>query len=400
MQKNSVVKVSVASIIIASLCIAAYLAALVFAGVRIYSNIDQRSKTAYDEFMSLTEQVKEAGRYSFMDERFVRVVEDALVSTETLEGVIIYSPNGDYSFEKVPGQVIATFNNTPRFKPRFDLSKQWLNMSLDISYFRNVTIEAKAFAFNYQYVSDTLKQTLFFVLAALVLAFFALLVESLIDKPGTAQPVNVPKTNNAPQIREPATKMESTPKPEPLPVQEQDFQYAHNAPKGLYTDRGHIGWEEYLHERLESELQRCASNEQDLVLFDVEFKDSCFAYNGFYLRLAEEAVSFFTLRDLIFEKGERGMTIIYPNIDIDVGLAKAEEFHQHCLEKFPDVLTAKTDLCMGLSSRSGRIIEAGRLAFEAGEAIGKALTDPLSPIVAFKSDPEKYRAFIAARGKR
>jgi hypothetical protein len=37
---------------------------------------------------------------------------------------------------------------------------------------------------------------------------------------------------------------------------------------------------------------------------------------------------------------------------------------------------------------------------EASEALERALADPVSHIVAFKSDPEKYRAFIAAQNKR
>ena len=67
--------------------------------------------------------------------------------------------------------------------------------------------------------------------------------------------------------------------------------------------------------------------------------------------------------------------------------------------KYPALFTAKTDLCMGLSSRSGRPVNAERLMFEAEEALERAMMDPVSHIVAFKSDPEKYRAFMESRGE-
>jgi hypothetical protein len=67
--------------------------------------------------------------------------------------------------------------------------------------------------------------------------------------------------------------------------------------------------------------------------------------------------------------------------------------------KYPALFAAKTDLCMGLSSRSGRPVNAERLMFEAEEALERAMMDPVSHIVAFKSDPEKYRAFMESRGQ-
>jgi hypothetical protein len=161
-------------------------------------------------------------------------------------------------------------------------------------------------------------------------------------------------------------------------------------PRGLYSPHGNIGWEAYTRERLEAELHRCASFDQDLVLILMEFKEGLddLAYKQF----TETAVQFFTIRDLIFEKGKRGITLIYPNIDLETGFAKSEEFHNRILSTMS--LTTPTDLCIGLSSRSGRLIDADRILLEASQALDRALQDPVSPVVAFKSDPEKYRAFI------
>jgi hypothetical protein len=171
-------------------------------------------------------------------------------------------------------------------------------------------------------------------------------------------------------------------------------------PKGLFSPRGNIGWEEYTNERLAAELHRCASFEQDLVFIIMEFRDLDRIDDSFYRQFAEDSVNFFTLRDLIFERGERGISIIYPNIDLETGFAKSEEFHNRILSKYSPVFKSKTDLCIGLSSRSGRLVDAERIVFEAAEALAKALEDPISHIVAFKSDPEKYRDFIASQNKQ
>jgi hypothetical protein len=166
-------------------------------------------------------------------------------------------------------------------------------------------------------------------------------------------------------------------------------------PQGLYAPGSGIGWEEYTKDRLESELHRCASFEQDLTLAIIAFSGRNDITGEQYKQFADMAVNFFNLRDIIFEKGERGITVILPNMDLDQGLTRAEDFHNYLTQTF----TGAPDFRIGLSARSGRLVDADRLCFEAGEALNKALHDPVSTIVAFKSDPEKYRAFLRSRRK-
>jgi hypothetical protein len=73
----------------------------------------------------------------------------------------------------------------------------------------------------------------------------------------------------------------------------------------------------------------------------------------------------------------------------------AEEFRNKLFTKINSDILKKSSWGIGLSSRSGRLLEANRLLLEASRALEKALEDPASPIVAFKSDPERYRAFIS-----
>jgi hypothetical protein len=165
-------------------------------------------------------------------------------------------------------------------------------------------------------------------------------------------------------------------------------------PQGLYAPGSNIGWEAYTKDRLESELHRCASFEQDLTLMIIAFSEKNEASGGQYNKFAGMAVSFFNLRDLIFEMGDRGITVILPNTDVDQGFARAKDFHNYLAPAFPGA----PDFRIGLSARSGRLVDADRLYFEAEEALNKALRNPASPVIAFKSDPEKYRAFLRSRG--
>ena len=446
-ERNSGNSRPVISGVIAAACIVVYVIALVQAAVRIYISIDQRRTVAEQEFFDIADLASSAGALGFMNEPFVEAVNDALGASAALEGLIISGPNGEYAFEKERGKAINWVNNSPRFRNRFDFSGQSLYRPLRVEGQRNVNIQAVAGALDYRVLTGILKQTLILVLAALALAFFTLLIESLVGKPPARSPhpayrpeedlgeeppaPRQPSEDFEPPPAAPEVKAAETaavpladetpdeePKPAPAaaipperetepaapPPQEAEPAPAvtrqKETPRGLYSPHGNIGWEDYTADRLESELHRCAASEQDLALITLEFKKVRESDGDFYNRLAEEAVRYFTGRDLAFEKGQRGITLICPGIDLETGFEKCDAFHNRMMDKYPQVLQAKTELCLGLSSRAGRLIDAKRLLFEASEALERALADPVSHIVAFKSDPEKYRAFIASQNRR
>jgi hypothetical protein len=397
-QKNTHNKSPVITAIIASVCIIVYLAALVFAAVRIYVSIDERRLTAEQEFYDIADRASSAAVLGFMDEPFVQTMEDALTASRTLRGLIISGPNGAYAFERERGTAVSWVNNSPRFKSRFDLYWEPLYMPLRIEGLRNVNIQAAAGILDYGFITVILRQTLLAILAALVLAFFTLLLESLIGKKPVSvyQPYQDDYSSPRDRSRGPDVFAKAPPLSEEAPPPGESPPPASGegdaGPRGLYSPHGNIGWEDYTQDRLAAELHRCASFEQDLVFIIMEFKGRL--PGDFYNQFADDAVNFFTLRDLIFERGERGISIIYPNIDLDMGFSKSEEFHNRILSKYSSAFRSKTDLCIGLSSRSGRLVDAERIIFEASEALERALADPVSHIVAFKSDPEKYRDFI------
>jgi hypothetical protein len=338
--------------------------------------MEERRLVAEQEFYDLADLASSAGVLSFMDETFNEIIQNALDASYTIEGIIISGPNGEYGFEKEQGRALQWVNNSPRFRNRLDFSRQALYQPLRIQGLRNVNIQAVAGALDYAELASILKQALFLVAAALVLAFFTLLMESLRKGHGLKFA--------GPKIRQPVDKAgPQQAKPQPT------------AAVGGYSQRGHIVREENTEFRLTEELLNCAASGQDLSVIVVEFKPS--EDETFYARFAADAARFFSSRDFVCEKGAQGITVICPGLSLDAGFLSANEFHNRIIGKYPAIFKNKVDLCIGLSSRSGRPVKAERLIFEADEALERAMMDPVSHIVAFKSDPEKYRAFMESQ---
>jgi hypothetical protein len=432
------------SSIIALFCIVIYIAALGFAAYQVYTNIGERHNAAEQEFFDLADLVSAAGLSGFMTESFQETVRSAVIRSETLQGLIISGSYGpEFTFERSPGKFITQADGTPRFISRFGVFPRPFFSPLSIEGTRNVTISAVSDYLDYGMFTDILKQTLTAVLAALAIAFLTLLIDALavknrvyagppeeaepgFDIPESAVPkpnipdlsIPEPDTSDISDLTIPEPDIPDIPDltiPEPdisdipdLTIPEPDTSDISEpepgaegpntgGPQGLYAPHSNIGWEAYTRDRLAAELHRCAAGEQDLVLIIMEIIPP--GEDEFYYQIAEAAVKFFGLRDLMFERGSRGVSLIIPNIDLDRGFSKAEQFRNRLSGSFPGIFPEKNDLRIGLSSRSGRLVDADRLLLEASQALKKARDDPASSIIAFKSDPEKYRAFIASQSK-
>jgi GGDEF domain-containing protein len=187
--------------------------------------------------------------------------------------------------------------------------------------------------------------------------------------------------------------------PTPPPQSPRATETSGGAPSGLYSPSSSLGWESYMKERLDAEISRSASFEQDLSLL-VFCYDGLTSHDEAYSTIGKLIKEFFSFRDMAFERGDDGFSIILPNIDSGHALRMAEEFNKRL------VFLAEGDyaelellpIYMGISSRAGRLIDAGRLIEEAASALEKARYEKDSHIVAFRPDPDKYRIFLASKG--
>jgi hypothetical protein len=415
-------RISKISSVVAALCIVVYIAAIAFGAVGIIANVGERRSLAENEFFDLTDRATSSAVFlNFMSEAYQETIRDFLAASDTLLGIIISVPSGDFAFERYPGSGIVWAGASPRLKIGPGISEKYLPLRIEGQSYANV--QAIYSYIDYDFFLRMLRNTLLAILAALAVAFITLLVELTQKNRGAyhrpadeSGAVPCPKTADSgktydrivvtrtkgearPAARgqpdaervaaSEASEKRASPPKAPLPEL--------SNPQGLFTPRGNVGWEAYTHDRLSSELHRCASLEQDLVFLLMEFRLPEKISDSLYRQFTDEAVSFFTMRDLIFEKGEAGISVIIPTSDLEHGMAKSEEFRSRIISRLSDSIESREDLCIGLSSRSGRLIDADRLMLESSTALEKALEDPVSPVVAFKSDPDKYREFIKSQ---
>jgi len=132
--------------------------------------------------------------------------------------------------------------------------------------------------------------------------------------------------------------------------------------------------------RLELELERAASFNQDL---------SILIFSG-AADIEEQIRKSYAYEDLVFNLDDASVAVIEINKDLDTALSVTEGFLKERIES-----TGSRDLRVGIASRNGRLISAGRLFNEAENALEK--TDNEKNIVAFRSDPEKYREYLKSR---
>ncbi|MBB5218186.1 hypothetical protein DYE49_06420 [Treponema rectale] len=166
-------------------------------------------------------------------------------------------------------------------------------------------------------------------------------------------------------------------------------------PAGLFSPDTGFGWESYMLPRLDSELIRAASSEQDLALFTIRIPslDWTCSYGKKISSVILQAVKF---NDLVFNYKEDGCCAIIQELNIPQSISKAQEI----LKQVNTILAEnKSSLrcCIGISTRALRLISGNRLFNESEQSLFHALDDEESPIVAFKADSEKYRNYLASR---
>jgi hypothetical protein len=405
-EANYAKKSSIAGIIIACVCILVYLGAFISVIVRINDSMERRRFIAEQEFYDIADLAASAGLLSFMDETFAEIIQNALNEKNALEGLIISGAQGDYGFEREEGRALVWINNSPRFRSRFGFSRQPLFLPLRIQGQRNVNIQAVAGAFDYGELSRILREALFLIASALALAFLALFLESYRrnKSKATSASVEASKEEMQGKVRMPQQQAAAAFSEKPAQSTEREQkeaakEHSNTVPQGKplsgYSDRGRVVWEGNTELRLKEELSRCVEAEHDLCFIVMEFKPVI--DDASYARFAADAARFFSSRNFVCEKGLQGISVICPALNLDAGFLNAGEFHTRIAGKYPNLFKSQTDLCIGLSARAGRVTDAKRLMFEAQEALERALMDPVSHIVAFKIDPEKYRAFMASK---
>jgi GGDEF domain-containing protein len=399
------------SSIIAVISIVLYVAALGTGIIRILAGINERRDIARREFNNLVSIASDAGNRGFMEEPFKETVRNTLHGSETLQAVIVTGPFGAGFKEERVGGLIIQDGDGLRFQSKFGYSPAPYSSPLRVNEPRNATIMAVSNDIDVPSVQTILVQSLLIVAVAILLSTVTLLIYAFRGKKPALVSDKMQETLRrsadlwSADQRSDAFETASSPEPdlkqEPIVEEPAPEVLVAEPPEPVSSaDNG----EDDTREKLDAELRRCSDAEQDLTLIFMELSPSAGAGIGddalVYRTFSGRVRQFFTIRDLVVEKGDRSIAIILPGSSIEDGFDKARQFHDQMLTGFPELFPNKDDLRIGISARSGRILATDRLLLEASKALERAGLEPESPIVAFKSDPEKYKAFVQKQGKK
>jgi hypothetical protein len=366
------------SSIIAFISIALYAGAIGIGIVRILAAMDERRVVAQREFYDLADIASSAGALGFMEEPFKNAVRDAVAASKTLQAVIITGPFGaEFTYERDNNSIIAWEGDTPRFQRRFGSSRNPHFSPLRVNGLRNATIQAVSSVIDYPVFSRILLESLFLVLASALLSAATLLIGHIRNKKAA--------------LVSDRTQEIYSPKPEGAPVEPGAAKPAQDWNETLFK------------EKLDAELGICSIADNDLALILMELSLTAGFDAGddaeVKRKVSGRAGQFFERQDSVYERAGRSFAIILSGVELEEAFSKARQFHNLIITEMPDLFPHKNDLRIGVSSRNRRLIRANRLLLEASRALDKANLEPQSPIVAFKSDPEKYKAFVQSRKK-
>ena len=166
-----------------------------------------------------------------------------------------------------------------------------------------------------------------------------------------------------------------------------------NDPMGLFSGITGFGWESYFEPRLDSELVRATSSEQDVSLFIITLPEM-----NKRSKAAEEVyqviLDFFKYRDMIFEYKDDSFAGIHINMNLENAITYAEQLFINLYSIF-EAQNISSKIGIGISTRSMRLVPGNRLISEAEQAAPKALDEETMPLVAVKVNHEKYREYVS-----
>ena len=163
-------------------------------------------------------------------------------------------------------------------------------------------------------------------------------------------------------------------------------------PMGLFSPSTGISWESYLETRLDAELVRAASSEQEFSIINIRVENLPHTHPC-AKEIASILIETFNFRDLLFEFGEDSYICVLPNVDLNKTLSISESLYQE-LKQTISSFNLVNQLVFGISTRAMRLVSGIRLVKESIEAVNKALEEPELPIVAFRVNAERYKQFL------
>lgn len=147
-----------------------------------------------------------------------------------------------------------------------------------------------------------------------------------------------------------------------------------------------------LNSTLEEELVKSAEKNDDLTLLIIKI-DGLARAEKETENITEILRETLGIDSQVFEYGDYSYAVLLKSTKLDDALSTAEELHSRITDSLKKSGAANS-VTVGISSRTGRTLSGERLLTEAAQAQKHAETEPDSPIIAFRVNPEKYKELI------
>ena len=335
--------------------------------------------------------------YSFSSDYFKDKVADVFKTFKQLKGVILTMDTGRLEYMMLTDGRILGNEYINGFDPDI-LIPDIVPVHPFMKVYKTRLYFTDGQSVNSFIVFDLLNRNLFFpvlrnaLLAALIFLAISVLILSLqnnstpvSENDGEFQPEEPVLSDKLPEI--------DVQLPDNIQVDDNPInRTAENLPSGMYSERSGLVWAHFLHEKLDAELKRAASFDQDSCLAFISITSP----SGYipYRNIAELIINHFKYKDLAFESGDNNFCVIIPEKDIDEGQIEVEKFKKSLLARFPD---SSYRIHAGITSRNSRLLSEKRMIQEAKAALNKAEEEKDSTTIAFRTDLNKYREYIASK---
>ncbi len=318
-------------------------------------------------------------------------------NTPGLVGIIIHSPrNGiEYLLSNQPGLLLdlPEMTGSDNLPPEYSINSLGqivLSAPMGSSVRTDLTVDAVFSVIDKEQIFPIFRDTLIIAGSFFIITLIFLIVYASEGAPkGQQQPLTDKTSLQSPRIKTGTGKRR---KAAPLKHAEQPAS-KDSAEEGLFSPDSGLGWERLLESRLNFELRRSASFDQDLVLSLIDIREIR-KQDLLYKTISQLLIDSFSFQDLLFEFETNGFAVVIPNIDLDLGVQDMEK----CMKKIHGMGTGQPlKISVGLSSRNGRLMSGTRLISETKSALLKAKKDKQSSMIVFRPDPVKYREYIASK---
>jgi GGDEF domain-containing protein len=349
------------------------LVVLAFAAWRFKTTLDRNVEQAENAFADLSTSALSTylAEGSFASEYFKYNLRQQAALLPRLLAVAVRSRASGVEYLWARNRQVLLVAPAGAAEPAYRL--EWLRDRLFSTAFTPDTVLNGVFrVLEWQDLTPLLRELFYMLLAYLVVTAAALVAVSSGREPAAAAPATAAQ-------------------PGFVPMQAQRMT-AGLRKQGLTSHDSGLGLREHLSSRLEHELERAASSDQDLTLLLLAV-DQPAAFG----QLAHEVLNVFPFRDLCFEYDERTCAVILPDKDLSQSLKDARQF-QGKLGEVAWPGGGRKAVSMGLSARNGRLANAARLLLESTKALERALAEGGGRIVAFQADPDKFRRTLAGKG--